>query len=292
MASTDLAMESSEKGIRAVKISLVLLTLTAAFQVVVVIVSGSVALLADTIHNFSDALTALPLWLAFALSRRPASRRFTHGLGRSEDLAGVIIVLIILASALVAGYESYRRILDPTPLSNIEWVIAAAIIGFIGNEVVAVFRMRVGKEIGSAALVADGQHARVDGLTSLAVLFGAIGVLLGAPIADPLVGSAITIAILFITKDAAVMVWHRLMDGVDPRLTHELEHAAEEAASQYAGAEEVNSSFAAHRANREVQGRRDDGHVKPVQVPTSDQCQAGVPHLVECSAHLVRIDVR
>ena len=227
--NVDDALESSEKGILAVKLSLLLLGATAAFQVAVVLVSGSVALLADTIHNFTDALTALPLWLAFALSRRPPSRRFTYGLGRAEDLAGVLVVMIILASALVAGYESYRRIVDPQPLRNVEWVIAAALIGFVGNEIVAILRIRVGREIGSAALVADGQHARVDGATSLAVLGGAVGVLAGAPIADPIIGVLITIAILFILKDAALMIWHRLMDGVDPDILHQLEHTVEHA---------------------------------------------------------------
>ena len=226
-ATTDSALEASAKGIWAVKVSLILLAATASFQVVVVLASGSVALLADTIHNFSDALTSIPLWIAFVLARRAASRRYTYGLGKVEDIAGVIIVLLILASAVIAGYESYRKIVDPTPLRNIEWVIAAAIIGFLGNEAVAIFRTRVGKEIGSAALIADGQHARTDGLTSLAVLFGALGVLAGFKLADPLVGALITFAILFIVKDAAVMVWHRLMDAVDPVLMDQLEHAAQ-----------------------------------------------------------------
>ena len=234
--STDDELESSEKGIRTVKLSLVLLAATAAFQIVVVAISGSVALFADTVHNFTDALTALPLWLAFILGRRPASRRYTYGYGRTEDIAGVIIVLVILASAVVAGYESYRKLLDPSPLDNVGWVIVAALVGFAGNEVVAVMRIRVGKEIGSAALEADGQHARVDGLTSLAVLFGALGVMAGAPIADPLVGALITIAILFITKDAAVLVWHRLLDATDPELLETLEEAVARVVEREPGA--------------------------------------------------------
>ena len=253
--NTDEALESNEKGIRAVKISLVVLGATASFQVAVVLVSGSVALLADTIHNFTDAMTALPLWLAFALARRPASRRFTHGFGRTEDLAGLLIVLIILGSAVVAGYESYRKILHPTPLSNVEWVIAAAIIGFIGNEAVAMLRIRVGKEIGSAALVVDGQHARVDGLTSLAVLVGAIGVLAGAPLADPIIGALITVAILFITKDAALMVYHRLMDAVDPALVLLLEDSAAEVINAESGARSINAvrlRWLGHRLQAEL----------------------------------------
>ncbi len=221
-----MALESSEKGIRAVKISLLVLAATAAFQVAVVLASGSVALLADTIHNFTDALTAIPLWLAFVLGRRAASRRFTYGQGRAEDLAGVMVVLIIAASALVAGYESVRKILHPEALSHIEWVVVAAIVGFLGNEAVAIFRIGVGREINSASLIADGLHARIDGLTSLAVLIGALGVLAGWPAADPIIGALITLAILFIVKDAAVLVGRRLMDGIEPELVTEIENVA------------------------------------------------------------------
>ena len=219
-------METSARGLWALKVSLAGLGITALFQLVIVLMSGSVALLADTIHNFSDALTAVPLGIAFVLGRRPASRRYTYGYGRAEDVAGVIIVLMIFASSLVAGYESYRKFLHPQALSNVGWVIAAAIVGFLGNEGVAVFRIRVGNEIGSAALVADGQHARVDGITSLAVLFGAIGSLLGYPIVDPIVGLLITIAILFIVKDTTVMMWRRLMDAVEPQTVDRIEQAA------------------------------------------------------------------
>ncbi|MGE0059231.1 MAG: cation diffusion facilitator family transporter [Dehalococcoidia bacterium] len=253
--STDDALESSEKGIRTVKLSLVLLAATAAFQIVIVVISGSVALLADTIHNFTDALTALPLWLAFILGRRAASRRYTYGYGRSEDVAGVIIVLIIFASAVLAGYESIVKLMDPHEIDHVEWVMLAAIVGFIGNEAVAVMRIRVGKEIGSAALEADGQHARVDGLTSLAVLVGAIGVVAGAPIADPLIGLVITVAILFITKDAAVLIWHRLLDATDPELLETLEAAAQRVVEREAGAHGVTGvrlRWLGHRLQAEL----------------------------------------
>src|SRR5262249_42298266 len=180
-------------------------------------------LLADMIHNFSDALTAIPLGLAFVLGRRAATRRYTYGYGRAEDLAGVVIVLMILASSLVAGYESYQKFVNPQPLQNVGWVMVAAIVGFLGNEIVAAFRIRVGREIGSAALIADGQHARIDGFTSLAVFFGALGSLLGFPIADPVVGLLITIAILFIVKDTVIQMWQRLMDAVDPAIVDTIE---------------------------------------------------------------------
>jgi cation diffusion facilitator family transporter len=154
-------------------------------QLVVVLMSGSVALLSDTIHNFGDAATAVPLGVAFALTRLGVSRRFTFGYGRVEDLAGVIIVLIILFSAVVAGYQAVERIINPQPIGMLWAVAVASLVGFIGNEVVAVFRIRVGREIGSAALVADGYHARTDGWTSLAVLAGAVGVWARLPTRRP-----------------------------------------------------------------------------------------------------------
>lgn len=225
-AHADAALETSARGLWALKMSLLGLGVTALFQVIIVLISGSVGLLADTIHNFSDALTAIPLGIAFVLGRKLATRRYTYGFGRAEDLAGVVIVLMIFLSAVLAGYESIVKLLRPEPLHNVGWVMVAALIGFLGNEGVALLRMRIGKEIGSAALVADGQHARVDGLTSLAVLFGALGSMIGFPLADPIIGLLITIAILFIVKDTVVSMWHRLMDAVDPALVDHLEHVA------------------------------------------------------------------
>ena len=216
--SVDAALEASRDGIRAVKISLLVLLATAGAQALVVLYTGSVALLADTIHNFSDALTAVPLWIAFRLGRRPATRRYTYGYGRAEDLAGVFIVAMIALSAVVAGYESIRRLADPQPVSHLGVLIAAGVVGFFGNELVAIYRIRVGRRIGSAALVADGLHARTDGFTSLAVVAGALGVLAGFPAADPVVGLAITAAILVVLKQAATDIYRRLMDAVDPGL--------------------------------------------------------------------------
>jgi len=214
---------SNRRGIWALKISLAGLLVTAFFQVAVVVISDSVALLADTLHNFSDALTAIPLWLAFILVPRARNRRYTYGYGRAEDLAGVLIVLMIFGSALVVFYESIQKIIRHVPMTNVGWVAAAAIIGFLGNELVAIFRIRVGREIGSAALVADGMHARTDGLNSLGVLAGAIGVWLGFPLADPLVGFAIGVAILWIVWGAAREMWFRMMDATDPALAEQIE---------------------------------------------------------------------
>jgi cation diffusion facilitator family transporter len=223
----DPSITTTSKGLRAVKWSFIGLMATALLQIFIVYISGSVALLADTIHNFGDASTAIPLAIAFSLARRKPSKRFSYGYGRVEDLAGVIIVLLILFSAAVAGYESVTRFLDPRPVGHLQAVAVAAIIGCIGNEVVAQFRMKVGKEIGSAALIADGYHARVDGFTSLAVLVGAVGVWSGYPILDPLIGMLITIAILKIVLDSSKLVFTRLLDGVEPEILDKVKDIAE-----------------------------------------------------------------
>jgi cation diffusion facilitator family transporter len=235
--SVDSALEASTEGIRAVKISLVALGVTAVAQLIVVLITGSVALLADTIHNFSDALTAIPLWIAFVLSRRAANRRYTYGYGRAEDLAGVFIVAMIALSATLAAYESIRRLIDPQPITHAWVVVAAGLIGFAGNELVAIYRIRVGNKIGSAALVADGLHARTDGFTSLAVVIGAIGVMAGFPLADPIVGLLITVAILAVLRGAARDIYRRLMDAVDPNLVD----AAEAALRDVPGVRSVDS---------------------------------------------------
>jgi cation diffusion facilitator family transporter len=223
----DPSIATTERGIWAIKWSFVILSVTAALQIVVVLVSGSVALLADTIHNVADATTAIPLWIAFKLAQRKPTATFTYGYGRVEDLAGIAIVLIILFSAIVAGYEATSRILHPQPITMLGWVALAGLVGFIGNEVVAVLRIRVGREINSAALIADGYHARTDGLTSLAVVAGTFGVWLGFPLADPIIGLLITIAILGIVWQSARSVLTRMLDGVDPAMVSEIRHAAE-----------------------------------------------------------------
>lgn len=223
----DPSLSSSERGIWAIKWSFVILTITAMLQLVVVLTSGSVALLADTIHNIGDATTAIPLWIAFALVRRKPTATFNYGLGRVEDLAGMLIVIIILFSAIVAAYEAIDRLIHPRPITQLLAVAVAGVIGFIGNEAVAVFRIRVGRAMNSAALIADGYHARTDGLTSLAVVLGAFGVWAGFPLADPIVGLLITIAIFGIVWQSARAVITRSLDGIDPGLLDEIRHAAE-----------------------------------------------------------------
>ena len=250
--SIDDALEASNRGIRAVKISLAVLGATAVLQLVVVLVSGSVALLADTIHNFSDALTAVPLWMAFVLGRRAPTRRYTYGFGRIEDLAGLFILAMIALSAILAGYESIRRLLNPQPLDNLDLVLAAGIIGFAGNELVAVYRIRTGRRIGSAALVADGIHARTDGFTSLAVVFGAIGVMFGFPLADPIVGLLITVAITVLLWGTARDVCRRLLDGVDPDLVDAADRALTSLPQAGGHIQNVQLRWTGHRLNVDV----------------------------------------
>ncbi|MER8476461.1 cation diffusion facilitator family transporter [Mesorhizobium sp. M1163] len=247
----DPTIATTTRGIWAIKWSFVVLAVTAALQLVVVFLSGSVALLADTIHNIGDAVTAVPLWIAFMLVRRKPSKAFTYGLGRVEDLAGIVIVLIILFSAIVAGYEAIDRLINPRPIAFLGWVAIAGLIGFIGNEAVAVFRIRVGREINSAALIADGYHARTDGFTSLAVVLGAIGVWLGFPLADPIIGLLITAAIFAIVWQSSKAVLTRMLDGVEPAIVDEIHHAAE----HVSGIEHVHSVQArwiGHRLHADV----------------------------------------
>jgi cation diffusion facilitator family transporter len=204
-------------------VSLAVLAATAGIQAVVAAISGSVALLGDTLHNVADALTALPLGLAFWLGRRPATRRYTYGFGRAEDLAGVVIVVLIAGSSALAAYEAISRLLGDQHVTHLWAVAGAGVVGFAGNEIVARYRIKVGREIGSAALVADGLHARTDGFTSLSVVLGAGGVALGWTWADPAVGLLITLAILVVLRDAAREVYRRLMDAVDPALVDQVD---------------------------------------------------------------------
>jgi cation diffusion facilitator family transporter len=223
----DAAMGSAE-GIRALKISLVGLLATAGFQAGIAIAGGSAGLLADTIHNFADAFTAIPLWIAFALARRAANKRFTYGYGRAEDLAGLVVLLFVIFSAITAGYESYRKFVNPEPPTLIEWGIIASVVGMIGNEIVARYKMSVGKKIGSAAMIAEGQHSRIDGLTSLAAGVGLIGVWLGFPLADPIAGFLITFAILGILWEVGRDILGRLMDSIEPETIDQIEKVAGE----------------------------------------------------------------
>lgn len=287
--SVDASILTSERGIWAIRWSFVALFFTALIQIYVYFRSGSVGLLADTIHNFSDAATAVPLWIAFTLARRRPSPRFPYGLGRVEDLAGVSIVFVILFSAVAAGYESIHRFFHPVVVTHLYAVMVASVVGFFGNEIAASIRIRVGKEIESAALVADGHHARVDGFASLAVLFGALGVKLGYPLADPIVGILITIIIAKVVWDAMTAVFTRMLDGVDPSLIPQLTGIAR-ATPGVVEVGEVRARWLGHRLMAEVtfgvppEITIEQGHeiAKNVQAAI----QAKLPHVEAVSVHV------
>ena len=253
----DPTIATTARGIWALKWSFVILGITAVFQIFVVIISGSVALLADTIHNVGDAASAIPLWIAFLFARRKPSDKFTYGLGRVEDLAGMLIVGLILFSALAAGYQTIDRFINPQEISYLGIVALAGVVGFIGNEAVAVLRIRVGREINSAALIADGYHARVDGLTSLAVVAGVIGVWAGFPLADPIVGAIITVLIFGIVWQSAKAVFTRALDGVDPEFTALLRHTGEHVPG-VRGVQNVRTRWLGHRMYAEADVVVDD----------------------------------
>jgi cation diffusion facilitator family transporter len=248
----DPALESSREGLRALAVSLGVLGATALVQAVVVVLSGSVALLSDTLHNVADALTAVPVGVALLLGRRPSTRRFTYGYGRAEDVAGVVVVLVVLGSAVLAGYESVRRLADPGDVHALGAVAAAGLVGALGNEVAARVRIRTGRRIGSAALVADGLHARTDAVTSLAVLASAGATALGLRWADPAVGLLITAAIAVLSWGAARQVLARLMDAVDPELVDRATAALREV-DGVVGVDGVRMRWVGHALRAEVE---------------------------------------
>ncbi|WP_426491384.1 cation diffusion facilitator family transporter [Hymenobacter sp. 102] len=253
----DAVVTSSERGIWALKWSFIGLAITSVLQIVVFFYSGSTALLADTIHNVADAATAVPLWIAFRFTNRPPTKRFTYGFGRIEDLAGLIILVIILASGIVAGYESIQRFYHPEPVKYLGAVAVASVVGFLGNEAVAIFRIKVGKEIGSAALVADGYHARTDGIASLSVLLGVIGIWLGFPLADPIIGLLISLVILKIVWRSGKDIFTRLLDGVDPAMVDAVRASAQQVPGVQ-GVDTIRLRWLGHKLNAEVDVAVDD----------------------------------
>lgn len=249
--AADQAFNGSELGVRTVRLALVALGITSIVQLVIVAASGSVALLADTAHNIGDATNSIPLLIAFSLGRRAATKRFTYGYGRAEDVAGIIIVLSILVSAGIVLWESSRRLVDPQSVQHLPWVAAAAIVGFVGNEAVAMLQIGVGRRIGSEALISDGLHARTDGLTSLAVLVAAGGAWMGMPLADPVIGLVIGVVILAIGWDAAKRIWGRLMDSVDPQLTESVRQALADR-PDVRSVDQVRLRYVGHRLHGDV----------------------------------------
>ncbi len=248
---TQQSLLADRRGKWAIQWSFVGLLVTAVLQAIMVKISGSSALLADTIHNFGDAATAIPLWLAFSLATLTPTDRFTYGYGRVEDLVGVVIVMMIALSAVVAGAQSLKHLLHPHPIEHLWVVMLASVIGFLGNEAVARLRIHVGTEIGSAALVADGHHARIDGLTSLAVMGGAIGVWLGYPTADPLIGLFITLIIVRIAWTSGRVVFIRLLDGVDLGVLDQIKQSVKEHPGVL-DVSEIRVRWLGHRLHAEI----------------------------------------
>jgi cation diffusion facilitator family transporter len=289
-AKVDAAMETSAEGMRALWFSLAGLGITTVIQAIVVALSGSTALLGDMLHNAADALTALPLGVAFLLGRRPPTRRYTYGYGRAEDLAGVAIVLTIAASSIVAAYAAIGRLIHPQPVSHLWAVAVAALVGFAGNELVARYRIQVGRKIGSAALVADGLHARTDGFTSLAVLAGAGGVALGWRQADPFVGLLITVAILMVLRQAAREVYRRLMDAIDPALIDQAE-ATLRATAGVLDIGQVRMRWIGHRLRAECEVIVDGGATAVAAHKVAVDAEHALIHAIpQLSAALVHAD--
>ena len=219
----DRAFLDNQLAIRTVWIALVALGLTTALQVVIYAASGSVALLADTVHNLGDALNSVPLVDRILFRTSTGEPQVYLRLWPSGGYRGVFIVISIGFSAAYILFESVQRLFNPRELENLEWIALASLVGFVGNELVALMQIRVGRRIGSDAMIADGQHALIDGLTSLAVLIAVIGTLIGVPILDPIVGIVIAFAIVGITWNAIKAVWYRIMDAVDPHLVEHVD---------------------------------------------------------------------
>jgi cation diffusion facilitator family transporter len=247
----DKAIADNKLGIRTIYLAMALLGLTTIFQIGIYLISGSVALLGDTVHNLGDAVNSIPLLFAFWLASRVANKRYTYGYGRAEDLAGVLIVLSIGFSAFYILWESVNRLFNPVPLDNVGWVAAAAVIGFAGNELAAIIQIRTGRKIGSDAMIANGLHARTDGLTSLAVLVAAVGAFLGYLVVDAIVGILMGIVILFITKDAAKSMWYRLMDAVDPIIVERAEEVLKKH-PDVKGVKRLQMRWVGHRLHAEA----------------------------------------
>jgi len=214
----DADLYGNRAGLRAVQISTAGMLLVSVIQFAIAWVGGSAGLFADALHNFGDVFTTIALWIAFVISNRAANQRYTYGYYRSEDLAGIFIVLVIIASATVSAVESIQKLKSGNVPTQIYLSMAAALVGVAGNELLAQYKISVGKRINSVSLIADGHHSRIDGLTSLAAFIGLVGVLLGFPKADPIAGIVITIVIVAVVFSTSRSVLQRLLDAVDPHI--------------------------------------------------------------------------
>src|SRR6266480_7152539 len=214
----DADLYGNRAGLRAVQISTAGMFLVSAIQFAIAWIGGSAGLFADALHNFGDVFTTIALWIAFVISNRAANQRYTYGYYRAEDLAGIFIVLVIIASATASAVESIQKLTSGNIPTQIYLSMAAALVGVAGNELLAQYKISVGKRINSVSLIADGHHSRIDGLTSLAAFIGLVGVRLGFPKADPIAGIVITIVIFTVVISTSRSVLQRLLDVVDPHI--------------------------------------------------------------------------
>jgi cation diffusion facilitator family transporter len=211
---------------RAVGVSAVGLALTGVVELVIALFTGSVGLLSDALHNLSDVSTSAVVFLGFQFSRRVASERYPYGWDRAEDLAGLGVALVIWASAVFAGVESVHKLLSNQGTSHVGAGIATALVGILGNQVVARYKLRVGRRIQSATLISDAKHSWLDALSSAGALAGLVGVALGQRWADPVAGLVVTLFICHVGYEVTADVVRRLLDGVDDGVLVTAEHAA------------------------------------------------------------------
>lgn len=271
-------------AMRAAWISLAGMAVTAALQIVIVAISGSVGLFADTIHNLGHLVTTIPLIIALRLARRAPSKSFTFGLRRAEDLVGLFIGLVIAASAGMIFVDVIDAMRHPRDMTNIGWVLAAAIIGALGNELVAQYRIRAGRKVGSAALIAEGQHARADALTSLAVVIGAVGAMFGHGRIDAIVGLFIGVMVVGVLVSSMKSVVSRLLDGVDPHLIDTATHVAsdQQGILRVSG---VRARWLGHELVMDVLAELESGvsveKLRHMQTELSERMKSKIPRLEE-----------
>ncbi|WP_343571292.1 cation diffusion facilitator family transporter [Mycobacterium sp.] len=227
--TTDDAGERRQAN-RAVGISALVLALTGLIELVIAVVSGSVALLGDALHNLSDVSTSALVFVGFRASRRLPTERYTYGYERAEDLAGIGVALVIWSSAIVAGQESVEKLINHGSTGHVGWGIAAAAVGIAGNQLVARYKLTVGRRIRSATVVADAKHSRLDALSSAGAMLGLIAVALGWTWADAVAGIVVTGFICHVGWEVTADIAHRLLDGVDPEIITTAEFAALEVA--------------------------------------------------------------
>ena len=250
LASSGRDEANRRRAMRAILVSSLGLLATSAFELLITVLSGSVALLSDALHNLGDVFTTIGVYFGFRASRKPPTGRYTYGYGRAEDLAGIVILLAIWTSAGLAGWQSYDKLVSGRGTTHLTLGMLAAAIGIVGNQLVARYKLRVGREIKSAPLIVDARHSWLDAIASAGALVGLIGVAAGFRIADPIAGFAITLLIIHIGIDATKDVWSRLMDEND----EEVAEAVRTVAQEVPGVVEVRN-VRARWLGREVEAR-------------------------------------